>query len=105
MYTLTVLNTTSGTKTAEVHIQRCRDLGSMVDANMKFYRCIVPGCKVKKEGVTRKDNLKSHYQKTHFFEEKQRRKDGSLVGNKKRNIWLDPEVVEKVLGLGEWDAR
>ena len=82
------------------HIQRCRDLGFMVNvADPKPFKCKVPKCKIAVEGVTRRDNLKPHYQKTHFFIED--------VGkeHRKRNIHVTEDYARDVLGLGEWDDR
>ncbi|KAL8767229.1 MAG: hypothetical protein Q9209_006234 [Squamulea sp. 1 TL-2023] len=90
------------------HTNRLIALGHPVKAkDPKPYKCKVAGCEKDGivTGVTRKDNLKPHYQKTHFFEKKSKREDGTIVEARKRNVWVSTEDAEKILGLGEWDAR
>ncbi|KAL8668489.1 MAG: hypothetical protein Q9168_006882 [Polycauliona sp. 1 TL-2023] len=90
-------------KGAEAHIQRCRDLGLPVEEkDPKPYKCKVPECAIFVKGITRRDNLKPHYQKTHFFEKAD---GGSAEKHRKRNIYVSPEYARDVLGLGEWDLR
>ncbi|KAL8993351.1 MAG: hypothetical protein Q9169_006403 [Polycauliona sp. 2 TL-2023] len=92
-------------KLAEAHIQRCRDLGIHVaDKDPKPFKCKVPKCAIKVKGVTRRDNLKPHYQKTHFFDKKPKKGDGSSE-TRKRNLYVSPRYAHVALGLGEWDPR
>ncbi|KAL8828367.1 MAG: hypothetical protein Q9170_006635 [Blastenia crenularia] len=93
------------------HINRLKALGDPDAANQdpKCHKCRIDGCKTK---VTRSDNLKPHYQKTHFYEyflkdkngNRVLDKDGRQIPNKKRNKWVSPEEAER-LGLGSWDPR
>ncbi|KAI4118204.1 MAG: hypothetical protein LQ338_007445 [Usnochroma carphineum] len=87
---------------SEQHYNRLVELGRPVELNFdtKPWKCAVPGCKT---AVTRKDNLKAHYQKTHFFK-KPTRKDGKDVEVKKRNLYVSPEEADD-LGLGYLDPR
>lgn len=87
---------------AEIHIKRCEELGIPTESNgdTKPWKCIVEGCKT---AVTRRDNLKPHYQKTHFFE-RFILKDGKRVENKKRRLYVSPEEAVE-LGLGHMDPR
>ncbi|KAI4184355.1 MAG: hypothetical protein L6R41_004790 [Letrouitia leprolyta] len=82
-------------KETQTHVDKCRQLGVPTPHKgpMKVWRCRVAGCTT---AVTRKDNLKPHYQKTHFFRKP--------TENKKRNIYVSIEDAEK-LGLQDWDPR
>ncbi|KAL9004449.1 MAG: hypothetical protein Q9188_002748 [Gyalolechia gomerana] len=82
-------------KNSESHINQCRKLGFPTDSNrpLKPYTCLVEGCN---RAVTRKDNLKPHYQKTHFFKKS--------AESKKRNSYVSIEEAER-LGLQDWDPR
>lgn len=85
----------------ETHINRRRELNLYVDnKDTKPHKCMVPGCTT---AVTRRDNLKPHYQKTHLFDCCVQ-KDEKWVENKKRNIHVSPEEAAE-LGLGEYDLR
>ncbi|KAL8699367.1 MAG: hypothetical protein Q9201_006042 [Fulgogasparrea decipioides] len=68
------------------------------NVNAKRWPCRVKGCPAI---LTRRDNLKPHYQNTHFFEEW---KDGKRQQGKKRRPWVSPEEALK-LGKGHWDLR
>lgn len=85
---------------SETHNKRRRALGLTVDVKDTF-KCKVPGCRIQIEGITRRDNLKPHYQKTHFFPNP--KKDGTE--NRKRNLYVSSQYADEVLGLGEWDPR
>ncbi|KAL8785626.1 MAG: hypothetical protein Q9213_003280 [Squamulea squamosa] len=90
------------------HTNRLIALGHPVKfKDPKPYKCKVPGCEKDGivTGVTRKDNLKPHYQKTHFFKKYDKKKDGTEVEARKRNVWVSEDYAKNVLGLGEWDAR
>lgn len=86
----------------EEHVNQRKKMGLPVDARkeLKPYKCKVPHCIEKGfAGVTRKDNLKPHYQKTHFFY----KEDGKE--SRKRNAYVSPAEARDVLGLEEWDPR
>ncbi|KAL8937080.1 MAG: hypothetical protein Q9211_003869 [Gyalolechia sp. 1 TL-2023] len=80
-------------RTSEHHINQCKALGIATEHRepIKAWRCQVEGCDT---AVTRKDNLKPHYQKTHFFRNPA----------KKRNVFVSVEEAER-LGLQDWDPR
>lgn len=82
-------------KETQAHDDKCRQLGVPTPHRgpIKAWKCRIDGCKT---AVTRKDNLKPHYQKTHFFRKP--------TENKKRNIYVSIEDAEK-LGLQDWDPR
>ncbi|KAI4150641.1 MAG: hypothetical protein L6R39_002217 [Caloplaca ligustica] len=94
---------------SETHINQCIKLGVPIpyDGDPKPFKCQVPGCKTR---VTRHDNLRPHYQKTHFFDRYVTKdgkivlKDGKPVENRKRNKYVSPEDAEK-MGEGHIDPR
>ncbi|KAI4172024.1 MAG: hypothetical protein LQ346_008668 [Caloplaca aetnensis] len=93
------------------HNTSLRDQGYLPkekDAITMFF-CKVPKCGM---GVTRHDNLKPHYQKTHLYSLYLRNKDGTFLRNKdgkkmrnrKRNRFVSKKEA-RLLGLGEYDTR
>ncbi|KAI4247245.1 MAG: hypothetical protein L6R40_001588 [Gallowayella cf. fulva] len=80
-----------------------REMKVPVD-DTKPYKCVVPACIEKGIGVTRQDNLKPHYQKTHLYRLKERNKEGKLVKVRKRNEYVSPKEAE-ALGLAHIDPR
>lgn len=98
-------------KESDSHNNRLKELGLPPEGRgeMKKFRCVVPECE---KAVTRHDNLKPHYQKTHLFSKYLRTKDGSIqkdkdgrkVKAKKRNIYVSKEWARN-LGLQEYDMR
>ena len=91
-----------------VHRLRLEEL-NMAPANpnagTKKWPCEVERCKTM---VTRMDNLKPHYQKTHFYVKWAVDANGEVYedakGKRKRNIYVSPEQAV-VLGMGHWDSR
>ncbi|KAL8729364.1 MAG: hypothetical protein Q9166_004757 [cf. Caloplaca sp. 2 TL-2023] len=93
-------------KASEAHNNRRREMGMLPEDDYideKPYKCKVPDCIAKSIGVTRSDNLKPHYQKTHFYEPK-KWVDGKWVDVRKRNTWVSPEESVE-LGIDEYDLR
>ncbi|KAL8801809.1 MAG: hypothetical protein Q9182_004216 [Xanthomendoza sp. 2 TL-2023] len=90
-------------------IDELRKAGFRVD-DAKTFKCKVPKCAAKNWGVTRHDNLKPHYTKTHFYNKhptkngKPVMKDGKRVEVRKRNEWVSVEGAI-ALGLAEIDPR
>ena len=82
------------------HCAQCIKLGMAPEKSVELHKCEVPKCKAV---VTRGDNLKPHYQKTHFYDV-YKEKDGRKVQVKKRNIWVSVEDAVR-LGKGHWDPR
>ncbi|KAL8869179.1 MAG: hypothetical protein Q9174_004463 [Haloplaca sp. 1 TL-2023] len=74
-------------------------------AGTKKWPCEVPKCHTR---VTRMDNLKPHYQKTHFYVKYVTDANGhryeDAKGKRKRNEYVSPEEAV-VLGMGDWDPR
>ncbi|KAL8644829.1 MAG: hypothetical protein Q9226_007577 [Calogaya cf. arnoldii] len=92
----------------ESHDRIQENLGLPVESGKdpKPFKCKVPDCIERGfAGVTRKDNLKPHYQKTHFFGTATTKESKDGKDTKKRNAWVSAKYVEEVLGLGEWDPR
>ena len=86
------------------HKHKMEQLGLFVpNKDAKPYKCKIDGCEIKTKGVTRHDNLKPHYAKTHFYD-LMVMKDGRWVENKKRNQYVSPEDAQ-ALDLGHWDPR
>ncbi|KAL8895405.1 MAG: hypothetical protein Q9207_008187 [Kuettlingeria erythrocarpa] len=93
------------------HNTTLRDQGYLPNEKdaITMFICKVPKCR---RGVTRHDNLKPHYQKTHLFSLYLRNKDGTFmtnkdgqkVRNKKRNRFVSKKLARQ-LGLGEYDTR
>ncbi|KAL8969007.1 MAG: hypothetical protein Q9183_002199 [Haloplaca sp. 2 TL-2023] len=91
-----------------VHRRRLEELNmgpTNPKAGTKKWACKVDGCDTM---VTRMDNLKPHYQKTHFFVKYAVDANGEWYedakGKRKRNDYVSPEEA-KILGLGDWDPR
>ncbi|KAI4086862.1 MAG: hypothetical protein LQ348_005066 [Seirophora lacunosa] len=83
------------------HNDKCREQGITPTRDIgdaKPWRCVVPGCG---KPLTRRDNLKPHYQKTHLFV---RGKNGKTLEGKKRNRYVSIEEA-KELGIAEYDLR
>ncbi|KAI4288184.1 MAG: hypothetical protein L6R35_002559 [Caloplaca aegaea] len=79
------------------HNKRCREQGRTPTRDYedeKPFKCVVPSCGV---SVTRKDNLKPHYQKTHLYVKE-------TNGKKKRNDYVSVEEARK-LGIDGYDLR
>ncbi|KAL8809623.1 MAG: hypothetical protein Q9200_003258 [Gallowayella weberi] len=90
-------------------VDELRKDGFRID-DAKTYKCKVPKCVANNWGVTRHDNLKPHYIKTHFYNKyptkngKPVMKDGKRVEVRKRNEWVSVEGAI-ALGLAEIDPR
>ncbi|KAL8917224.1 MAG: hypothetical protein Q9208_008063 [Pyrenodesmia sp. 3 TL-2023] len=97
-------------KESDSHNKRLKDLGlpSEGRGEVKFM-CVVPECGV---SVTRHDNLKPHYQKTHLYSFYLRNKDGTIMKDKdgrnmkakKRNTYVSKEWARE-LELQDYDIR
>ncbi|KAL8757148.1 MAG: hypothetical protein Q9184_004295 [Pyrenodesmia sp. 2 TL-2023] len=97
-------------KESDNHNKRLRELGLPPEGRGEVkFRCVVPECET---AVTRHDNLKPHYQKTHLYSWYLRDKDGSVLKDKdgrnvkakKRNIYVSKKWARD-LGLEEYDIR
>ncbi|KAL8721038.1 MAG: hypothetical protein Q9181_007793, partial [Wetmoreana brouardii] len=80
---------------SEAHIKKERGDDNI---NAKQWACRVKSCQ---SILTRKDNLKPHYQNCHFYDKE---KNGKRQEAKKRRAWVSPEEAMK-LGKGHWDLR
>ena len=78
------------------HLNRHKESIQHTKKSSYPWKCQVPACKAKDFGVSRKDNLKAHCMKTHFYDEEDK--------NRKRNPWVSPKDAMK-MGYGEWDPR
>ncbi|KAL9038216.1 MAG: hypothetical protein Q9214_005372 [Letrouitia sp. 1 TL-2023] len=79
-------------KDTMMHRERLKQLGKPLK-EVKMYPCKVPNCG---KELTRNDNLKAHYQNTHFFDKN--------TNSKKRREYVSIELAES-LGLAELDPR